>query len=277
MLDKYYPALMAYLRDHESQSGKPVFRDAFAARFLKADRKEQIEKQYGDKLETMRASHSVRTRLFDDLILKAMAKGHFEKVICLGAGFDARPYRLPLPPTSVWYEVDFPWIVDEKNHLLQHEQAFCRVIRRAADLGNSAEVGKFVGEICRTHGSVLVIAEGLFRYLSRDKVCFLLDCFRRSQAPSWWIFDYVCAGAFRDLLAGTESTDEPKAFDPDLVWVESRGWKIESVIDLYEETLRRNPQGSLWEWFHLVMPETRRHYNATTPLFGLAQISRKPL
>ena len=50
----------------------------------------------------------VRVRWFDDLIGSA-APG-MRQVVVLGAGLDARPYRLDVPADTDWYELDRPEI-----------------------------------------------------------------------------------------------------------------------------------------------------------------------
>src|SRR4029077_7102181 len=58
-----------------------------------------------------------RTKLIDDLVLDAIAQG-CDRVLNLAAGFDTRPYRLPLPKQLTWIEADLPVLIDEKLRLL---------------------------------------------------------------------------------------------------------------------------------------------------------------
>jgi len=80
-----------------------------------------------------------RTKFFDDAILTALgdvengsgnamfsdvreivggAECSCQQVVALGAGFDTRPWRLPLGTTR-WFEMDFKELVEEKKRLLK--------------------------------------------------------------------------------------------------------------------------------------------------------------
>lgn len=105
----------------------------------------------------------VRTRYFDDRILAAA--GDCTQVVLLGAGLDTRAFRLPLPATSVLYEVDYPEALDGKNAVLGLTPASC--VRRtvAADLTGPwipALLASGFDPALRT----VWVAEGLFYYLT---------------------------------------------------------------------------------------------------------------
>ena len=55
----------------------------------------------------------IRTLIIDDLIENAVAAG-IDTVVNLGAGLDARPYRMKLPESLHWIEVDYPQVIDWK-------------------------------------------------------------------------------------------------------------------------------------------------------------------
>ena len=48
-----------------------------------------------------------RTYLFDQFISEQVAQG-VDMVVNLAAGLDARPYRMDLPASLKWVEVDLP-------------------------------------------------------------------------------------------------------------------------------------------------------------------------
>ena len=56
----------------------------------------------------------IRTRVIDSFVQQLIAGG-VETVINLGAGLDTRPYRLDLPASLRWIEVDLPQIIDLKE------------------------------------------------------------------------------------------------------------------------------------------------------------------
>ncbi len=65
-----------------------------------------------------------RTYAFDRLIDQALAEG-VDLVVNLAAGLDARPYRMALPPSLRWVEVDLPEILDYKTDALASATPRC--------------------------------------------------------------------------------------------------------------------------------------------------------
>lgn len=55
-----------------------------------------------------------RTYLFDRIIREQVAQGA-DMVVNLAAGLDTRPYRMQLPSSLNWVEVDLPKILDYKE------------------------------------------------------------------------------------------------------------------------------------------------------------------
>ena len=59
-------------------------------------------------------SFVARTFLFDEFTMRHVREG-YDMVLNLAAGLDARPYRMDLPSSLQWVEVDLPGIIDEKK------------------------------------------------------------------------------------------------------------------------------------------------------------------
>jgi methyltransferase (TIGR00027 family) len=59
---------------------------------------------------------SVRSHWFDQTV-EAYAN-HVSQVVNLGAGLDTRPFRLTLPPSLRWFEIDLPSVFDRKEPAL---------------------------------------------------------------------------------------------------------------------------------------------------------------
>ena len=57
----------------------------------------------------------------------------------LAAGLDARPYRMDLPPSMQWMEIDFPEIISYKQEILSADQPRCHLERVALDLSQVAD------------------------------------------------------------------------------------------------------------------------------------------
>src|ERR1700757_703785 len=116
----------AMYRARETEREDALFRDPFARR-LAGERGEQIA-----KATPFHEKHSwswvTRTYLFDRIIGEEIVHGA-DTVVNLAAGLDARPYRMPLPGSLRWVEVDLPEILDYKEELLKSEKTACTLER----------------------------------------------------------------------------------------------------------------------------------------------------
>src|SRR5262249_45779088 len=56
----------------------------------------------------------ILTVILDDYIRQAIAAG-VDTILNLGAGLDTRPYRIDLPNSLRWIEVDFPHVIELKE------------------------------------------------------------------------------------------------------------------------------------------------------------------
>src|SRR5256886_16590930 len=75
-----------------------------------------------------------RTCLFDELILRAIARDGVGTVLNLAAGLDARPWRLPLSPELRWIDVDLPDVIAYKKQQMAGERPRCALEYAADDL-----------------------------------------------------------------------------------------------------------------------------------------------
>jgi methyltransferase (TIGR00027 family) len=144
----------------------PILRDPFARR-LAGERGEQIA-----KATPFHERHSwswvTRTYLFDRLISGQVAQGA-DMVLNLAAGLDARPYRMPLPPSLKWIEVDLPEILAYKEELLKAESPACMLERVQADLSDGEIQRSRLSRLANDATKVLVITEGLLIYLRAEE------------------------------------------------------------------------------------------------------------
>jgi methyltransferase (TIGR00027 family) len=68
---------------------------------------------------------AIRTRFFDDALIGACADG-IRQVVTLGAGLDARAFRLPWPDGTRVFELDVPDVFDFKERVLADQDAKAR-------------------------------------------------------------------------------------------------------------------------------------------------------
>src|SRR5205807_7608332 len=110
-----------------------------------------------------------RTYLFDQLISEQIQEG-VDLVINLAAGLDTRPYRMALPPSLRWVEVDLPDLLAYKQEVLAGEKPLCALERIALDLSNLDARRQLFNQLGRRARNALILSEGFLIYLSRDEV-----------------------------------------------------------------------------------------------------------
>ncbi len=178
--------LVAYHRAMETKRPDALFRDQFALR-VSEGRGEEIARKlpYGRR---MAWSTVVRTVLFDELVLRHVSNGA-GTVINLAAGLDARPYRLPVPPSLRWIEVDLPEMIREKNDALAAVTPHCRVERIVLDLSHAGERRRLLAKLGAESRDALVLSEGLLVYLTPQVVGELADDLHASASFRHWVID----------------------------------------------------------------------------------------
>jgi methyltransferase (TIGR00027 family) len=178
--------LAAVYRARESERPEPLFRDPFARR-LAGDRGEQIAKSLVFSEKNAWAWFA-RTYLFDKLINQQIAAG-CDMVINLAAGLDARPYRLALPPSLKWVEVDLPEITDYKEELLNDEHPRCQLERVRLDLADMKARQALFSRLGAGARQALIISEGLIVYLTSEAVRALAQDLAGQAAFKYWLLD----------------------------------------------------------------------------------------
>ena len=143
--------------------------------------------------------------IIDDLIEQAVAEG-VDTILNLGAGLDTRPYRMELPPSLRWVEVDFPAVIDLKNQQLADDQPNCRVERFKFDLTDRASRRELFAEINKGANKILVLTEFVIPYLTEADVAELADDLRRLSQIGYWIVDSFPRNWRRDPALGNKRT-----------------------------------------------------------------------
>lgn len=191
---------VAYFRARETQRPDALFRDPYAER-LAGERGFQIAGTLpvGDKHEW---AWVARTYLFDTFLLREIREGA-DLVVNLAAGLDARPYRMELPPTLQWVEVDLPQIVSYKQGVLAGENPGCKLERIALDLSDVKARRTLFAELDRRAKKVVVVTEGLLIYFTAQEVSSLADDLAAAPHFQNWIIDLASPGQLRLMQATT--------------------------------------------------------------------------
>ena len=179
---------VAFFRAEESERPDAVFHDPFARR-LAGDKGEQI----ANAIEFSRKnswSFVARTYLFDEFIKQHVEQG-YDMIVNLAAGLDARPYRMQLPKTLQWIDVDLPAMINYKNEILQNEIPNCELRSIALDLADRKTRLELFRQLNSECKKALVVTEGLIIYLTSKQVAELANDLSSQNHFRRWIFDMV--------------------------------------------------------------------------------------
>jgi methyltransferase (TIGR00027 family) len=177
---------VASYRAHESERPDALFHDPWARR-LAGERGEALGRSIplSDQAEW---AIIVRTAVFDEVVLQRVAEGA-DAVLDLAAGLHTRPYRLALPPSLLWIEVDLPVIIDYKEEVLAGERPVCRLERVRLDLADAEARQALFASVAARCRSALVLSEGLMIYLRPDSAAGLAEDLHRPGSFRWWFMD----------------------------------------------------------------------------------------
>jgi len=179
---------VAMYRAHESERKDAIFHDPFA-RKLAGPEGETILRAIPRGRQTSWPL-VVRTAVFDEIVLRYVKDEGASAVLNLAAGLDARPWRLPLPPSLRWVDVDFAPMLEYKRQAIGDATPNCRYEARAADLRDPAERRTLFASFAVTE-RVLVVTEGLLVYLEEPEVAALARDLAANPAFCWWLIDYM--------------------------------------------------------------------------------------
>ena len=232
---------VASYRAAETARPDAVFRDPFADK-LAGERGKQIAAAmpYQNKNSW---PFVARTVLFDAVISEQIAAG-VDTVINLAAGLDARPYRMALPASLKWIEVDLPEILDYKEEILANEKPVCSLQRVRADLVDVEGRRKLFAELGRNANNALIVTEGLISYLSPEEVgVFARDL---TAPPSFqrWANDFGSPGLLKMIQKHVgdhlKNANAPLRFGPPEgpAFFEPFGWKPVEVRSLFKTAAR---------------------------------------
>jgi methyltransferase (TIGR00027 family) len=172
----------AAFRARENSREDALFRDPFAAR-LAGPRGFEIANTLST--ESHGTSWITRTFLFDRFITAEIARG-VDVVVNLGAGLDTRPYRMKLPLSLLWVEVDAPGIIAYKEELLARETPTCMVERIGLDLTDAKARRTLLANFALKGRNILVVTEGVLIYLkARDVASLASELVSEPGFKSW--------------------------------------------------------------------------------------------
>jgi methyltransferase (TIGR00027 family) len=201
---------VAYFRARETQRPDALFRDPYAGR-LAGKRGFRIANTLrdGNKQEW---AWIARTYLFDQFISRAIRDGA-DLVLNLAAGLDARPYRMELPCSVQWVEVDLPELISYKQEILRDETPHCRLERVSLDLSDVPARRQLLEELNTRAEKIAVISEGLLIYFSSQDVVSLARDLAAGEHFKTWVVDLASPGQLK-VMQRTTGKDLSQAGTP---------------------------------------------------------------
>jgi methyltransferase (TIGR00027 family) len=186
----------AVYRARETERADHLFSDPFARR-LAGTRGEQIATSlpFSDGATW---AWVMRTCLYDQFINEQIQQG-VDMVVNLAAGLDARPYRMALPGSLKWIEVDLAGILDYKEEILSAEKPVCQLERIRLDLSDVSGRRELFSQLGRRSAKTLIITEGLLIYLTPDQVGSLASDLATPASFQRWLADVSSPGLLRLL------------------------------------------------------------------------------
>src|SRR5215467_13530613 len=175
---------VAVYRARETERKDALFRDPYARR-LAGGRGERIASVTQPKASPD-WPYVARTVRFDQIVGERIKRGT-DMVINLAAGLDTRPYRMDLPASLQWIEVDLPGMIDYKEEILGQEKPRCALERVRLDLADIAGRCALFQKLNGSARKILVITEGLLVYLASDEVSALSRDLAQTSFRDWAI------------------------------------------------------------------------------------------
>jgi O-methyltransferase involved in polyketide biosynthesis len=172
-----------YMRALDARSSRPVLGDRWAVEVLDRiggyDRLRVKLRAIGNRhLMVLRASR------LDAWARDFLTEHPDATVLSLGCGLDSRAFRLDVPDTVQWYDVDYSDVVELRGRLYPRRDNYHLI-------GSSVTEPDWLDEVPLTGGPVLVIAEGLLMYLTGDDVQRLLARITRRFERGELVFDVI--------------------------------------------------------------------------------------
>jgi methyltransferase (TIGR00027 family) len=271
---------VAHFRALESDRPDALFKDPYA-KALVGDRGSRIARNMGGMSKYTGWTLSIRTWVIDQFLQGAVKNG-VDAVLNLGAGLDARPYRLDLPSSLNWVEVDYPHMIRHKEKILSAETPRCRLERVALDLGDREKRRLLFTRLSSQSKKILVLTEGVIPYLTEGQVAELAEDLKAFNEFQLWIVDYFAPQMYRYFQSRKRMKQLRNApfrfFPPDwLGFFKTHGWKAKDIRYLAEESLKLGRAIPGPWWFFLVRPFiSKKNQQVFLKMTGYILLERSP-
>jgi methyltransferase (TIGR00027 family) len=267
---------VAEYRAEESERPDAVFRDPFARR-LAGTRGHEITGTIPRQMQ-QRWAFITRTYLFDHFVAEQVRAG-VDTVVNLAAGLDARPYRMALPPTLKWIEVDLPELLAYKQEVLADDKPVCALERVALDLADVAGRRALFNRIDAAATNTLVLTEGLLIYFSAGEVGALAEDLAATRTFRHWVIDLsspaLMAMMQKEMGDRLTQAGAPFKFAPDdgPHFFERHGWRAADVRSMLKSAAKINRLSLMFRLLAL-LPESAKPWSRVWS--GICLLARDP-
>jgi methyltransferase (TIGR00027 family) len=148
----------AGVRMLDAQSPNPLVGDRWAERFMDDEGRAFFEQFRPFVIPN--ASNAVRHHIIDEILRSRLAENPRRRIVLLGAGFDARAFRLA---GGEWFEIDEAPIIERKNAVAPATEASNPLTRMAIDFAHETILEKLAA--VATDAPMTVVMEGVLYYL----------------------------------------------------------------------------------------------------------------
>jgi len=184
---------------------------------------------------------ALRTRYFDDWLLRSAGERGPRQVVLVAAGMDARAFRLPWPEGVRLWEVDRAELLDLKRTLLDPtgDRPRCERCTVAADLAEPGWTARLRESGFEPGSPAVWLIEGLLQYLPEEAVDAVLAGVAEAAAPGSRLgadllsADHVVQPWMREWLDSMKVSGRPWRFgtnEPEAL-LERHGWVVERVAE----------------------------------------------
>ncbi len=153
-----------YGRALETDSKDPILRDPAAQEAVQ--RIDYDFKSLNIKWNDILAI-AARAKMFDLWVEEFLVNNPKATVLHLGCGLDSRVFRINPSPDVLWFDVDYPEIIELRRRLFPERAGYHMI-------GSSVSDTEWLNQVPADR-PVLVIAEGLMYYLTEEQVKSLIN------------------------------------------------------------------------------------------------------
>lgn len=271
---------VAIYRAMESERPDAHFRDPWARKLAGPSGENIVATMKGGR--QMVWAMVVRTQVIDEIILNAIANDGIDMVLNLAAGLDTRPWRLALPKSLRWIDVDFPAILQYKLDTMQGETPLCSYEAVQIDLREVETRRALFGRLAADASRALIITEGLLVYLLPEEVATLAADLAVQTSFHTWVTD-LAHPKLREMLqrqleaSGVRGTNTKFNFAPEegTEFFERYGWKERRFFGSIDEArrLKREMPGA-WLWRFIGRFSGAKRKAMFKRFSGIAQMER---